>query len=64
MWRLVGCLEVELPGANTQGATIDEAREYLRQAAQMILEDGDVEPVEREATVGGGIREALTVSVY
>jgi len=53
----------ELPGANTQGATIDEARENLREAAQMILEDGDVEPVEPEATVGGSIREALTVSV-
>ena len=28
----------ELPGANTQGATIDEARENLREAALMILE--------------------------
>jgi predicted RNase H-like HicB family nuclease len=37
----------ELPGANTQGATLDEARANLREAAEMILEhrvrgcDGD-----------------------
>ncbi len=28
----------ELPGANTQGATLDEARENLREAVQLILE--------------------------
>jgi len=28
----------ELPGANTQGATLEEARENLREAALMILE--------------------------
>jgi predicted RNase H-like HicB family nuclease len=28
----------ELPGANTQGATIDEARENLREAVAMVLE--------------------------
>ena len=28
----------ELPGANTQGGTFEEARENLREAAQMILE--------------------------
>ncbi len=28
----------ELPGANTQGATLDEARENLREAVAMVLE--------------------------
>jgi predicted RNase H-like HicB family nuclease len=28
----------ELPGANTQGATIDEARENLAEAVQLVLE--------------------------
>ncbi|HEY4639715.1 MAG TPA: type II toxin-antitoxin system HicB family antitoxin, partial [Thermoanaerobaculia bacterium] len=28
----------ELPGANTQGETLDEARENLREAVQLILE--------------------------
>ena len=27
----------ELPGANTQGATLDEARENLKEAVQMVL---------------------------
>jgi predicted RNase H-like HicB family nuclease len=28
----------ELSGANTQGATLDEARENLREAAELVLE--------------------------
>jgi predicted RNase H-like HicB family nuclease len=28
----------ELPGANTQGATLDEARNNLHEAIQMVLE--------------------------
>jgi predicted RNase H-like HicB family nuclease len=28
----------ELPGANTQGATLDEARENLKDAVTMLLE--------------------------
>ena len=28
----------ELPGANTQGATLEEARENLQEAAQTVLE--------------------------
>jgi predicted RNase H-like HicB family nuclease len=28
----------ELPGANTQGATLDEARANLREAVQLVLE--------------------------
>ena len=33
----IGFIE-ELPGANTQGATLDEARENLREAAELVLE--------------------------
>lgn len=33
----IGFVE-ELPGANTQGATLDEARENLQEAVQMVLE--------------------------
>ena len=33
----IGFIE-ELPGANTQGATLDEARENLREAVAMVLE--------------------------
>jgi predicted RNase H-like HicB family nuclease len=28
----------ELPGANTQGATLEEARENLKEAAELVLE--------------------------
>lgn len=28
----------ELPGANAQGATLDEARENLREAVQLVIE--------------------------
>jgi predicted RNase H-like HicB family nuclease len=51
----------ELPGANTQGATLDEARENLREAAQLVLEanrafaNQELEGVE-------AIREPLKVS--
>jgi predicted RNase H-like HicB family nuclease len=33
----IGCVE-ELPGANTQGATLEEARENLKEAADPVLE--------------------------
>jgi len=33
----IGSVE-ELPGANTQGATLDEARTTLVEAAQLVLE--------------------------
>lgn len=33
----VGFVE-ELPGANTQGATLSEARENLKEAVQMVLD--------------------------
>jgi predicted RNase H-like HicB family nuclease len=33
----VGFVE-ELPGANTQGATLEEARENLKEAVQLVIE--------------------------
>jgi len=33
----IGFIE-ELPGANTQGATIEEARSNLKEAAELVLE--------------------------
>ena len=33
----VGFIE-ELPGADTQGRTLEEARAHLREAAQLVLE--------------------------
>lgn len=36
-WHVGYCLEV--PGANGQGKTLDECRESLREAIQLILED-------------------------
>lgn len=51
----------ELPGANTQGDTLDEARENLREAIELILEtnrrlslkDLDVTRLIREPIVVG-----------
>ena len=33
----IGFIE-ELPGANTQGSTLEEVRENLREAVQLVLE--------------------------
>jgi len=50
----------ELPGANTQGETLDEARENLREAVELIL------GVNRESALEGiderrVIRESLVI---
>ena len=55
----IGYVE-ELPGANTQGATLDEARENLREAITLVVE------ANRElaaATLGEGefVRERIAV---
>jgi predicted RNase H-like HicB family nuclease len=42
---------VEVPGANTQGETIDEVRENLVEAAQMIL-DSNAADANGSADVG------------
>jgi predicted RNase H-like HicB family nuclease len=49
----------ELPGANTQGETIEEVRENLLEAAQMILE-ANREEAERRVAKGAKVtREQL-----
>ncbi len=53
----------ELPGANTQGATLDEARENLREAVELVLvanrefarEDaGDDEVIREQLRIASG----------
>ena len=51
----------ELPGANTQGATLDEARENLREAVALILEAN--RDLARQQSAGKPIiRETLSVA--
>ena len=56
----IGFVE-ELPGANTQGATLEEARSNLREAVAMVLE---ANRALAKQTAGGAeiIREPLKVS--
>ncbi len=56
----IGFVE-ELPGANTQGATLDEARANLQEAVSMIL-DANRELAQESAGKGPVIREPLKVS--
>lgn len=56
----IGFVE-ELPGANTQGATLEEARANLQEAITMVLEANRV--LAEEALQGRDvIRESLTIS--
>ena len=51
----------ELPGANTQGATLDEARANLREAVELVFEANRV--LAEEELVGADvIREPLQLS--
>lgn len=50
----------EVPGANTQGRTLKEARENLREALELILETNRTLS-RKERKAGGYIREAITV---
>ena len=56
----IGFVE-ELPGANTQGSTLDEVRDNLREAARLVLEANRVLAQEEEAGPGV-IRELLTIT--
>lgn len=52
----------ELPGANTQGETLEEARANLREAVDLVLEANRT--LARESASGADvIREPLTVGV-
>ena len=52
----------ELPGANAQGETIDEARENLKEAVELILKSNR-ELSEREFAGTDVIREELKIAV-
>jgi len=51
----------ELSGANTQGATLEEARENLREAVQLVL-DANRALAPEEAGEGDVIREQLKIA--
>jgi len=51
----------ELPGANTQGATLDEARANLEEAAALVLETNRA-PLEEDLKGAEVIREPFTVT--
>ncbi len=56
----IGFIE-ELPGANTQGDTLEEARTNLAEAAQLILEANRA-LVEEDVRGADVIREPLRIS--
>lgn len=57
----IGFVE-DLPGANTQGATLDEARENLQEAITLVLE-ANRELIDEASGGGEVIREPITVGV-
>jgi predicted RNase H-like HicB family nuclease len=56
----IGYVE-ELPGANTQGATIEEARENLKEAVALILESNR-ERAEKDIVGRVVIKEELVIT--
>jgi predicted RNase H-like HicB family nuclease len=56
----IGFVE-ELPGANTQGATLDEARTNLEEATRLVL-DANRQLLEEELRGRSVIREPLRIS--
>lgn len=55
----IGFVE-ELPGANTQGATLEEARANLHEAVMLVLEAN--RELSQEAAGSDAIRETLTIT--
>ena len=56
----IGFVE-ELPGANTQGNTLEEARANLQEAVEMTLEANRILAEESVADVPNVIRESVTI---
>ena len=57
----IGFVE-ELPGANTQGNTLEEARENLKEAISLVLEANSI--LAKETFIGHSVlKEPITVSV-
>ncbi|OHD70032.1 MAG: hypothetical protein A2177_15620 [Spirochaetes bacterium RBG_13_68_11] len=57
----IGWVE-ELPGANTQGATLDEACDNLKEAVRLVME-ANRELSGHRATEGTVVREELLINV-
>ena len=57
----IGWVE-ELPGANTQGATLDEVRDNLKEAIRLVME-ANRELSGHRATEGTVVREELLINV-
>jgi predicted RNase H-like HicB family nuclease len=57
----IGYVE-ELPGANTQGKTLEETRENLKEAVQLVVE-ANRELAQRETVGKQVVREELVVAV-
>ena len=57
----VGYVE-ELPGANTQGRTLDEARENLKEAVRLTI-DANRELSRREAAGKDVVREEIELAL-
>ena len=51
----------EFPGANTQGASLEEARSNLREAVALVVEANRI-LVREDAAAGAVIREPLSVT--
>jgi len=51
----------ELPGANTQGATLEEARENLKEAVEMVLQ-ANRELAEESLRGADVVREPLAIT--
>jgi predicted RNase H-like HicB family nuclease len=57
----IGFVE-ELPGANTQGATLEEARENLKEAIRLVIE-ANKQLAEKEIAGKDVIREEIEVNI-
>jgi predicted RNase H-like HicB family nuclease len=57
----IGSVE-ELPGANTQGSTLEEARENLKEAIRLVLK-ANRELARRESPGRDVVRESISVSL-
>ena len=51
----------EIPGANGQGKTKDEARQNLAEAIDLILEDRREDEIDREQRIGASAGERAAV---
>ena len=59
-WKLVDWMGRRVAGANTQGRTLEEARENLQEAVRLVI-DANREVARRETEGKSVVREELTV---